>query len=28
LSFQPDGSKVITDFDEAHQCPFWAGLKG
>lgn len=28
LSFQPDGSRVITDFEQAHQCPFWAGLKG
>jgi para-nitrobenzyl esterase len=28
LSFQPDGSRVITDFDETHQCAFWASLKG
>jgi para-nitrobenzyl esterase len=28
LSLQPDGSRVITDFDEAHQCAFWASAKG
>ncbi len=28
LSFQPDGSRVITDFDETHQCAFWASMKG
>lgn len=28
LSLQPDGSRVVTTFDESHQCPFWAGLKG
>jgi para-nitrobenzyl esterase len=28
LSLQPDGSKVITDFDDAHQCAFWASAKG
>jgi para-nitrobenzyl esterase len=28
ISLQPDGSRVVTDYDEAHQCPFWAGLKG
>ena len=27
LSLRPDGSRVVTDFDQAHQCPFWAGLK-
>ena len=27
LSLQPDGSRVITDFDETHQCAFWASLK-
>jgi para-nitrobenzyl esterase len=27
LSLQPDGVKVITDFDQTHQCPFWASLK-
>lgn len=28
LSFQSDGSKVITDYDAKHQCAFWASLKG
>jgi para-nitrobenzyl esterase len=28
LSLQPDGSRVITSFEQAHQCPFWASLKG
>ena len=28
MSLQPDGSRVITNFDESHQCPFWASLKG
>jgi para-nitrobenzyl esterase len=28
LSFQADGAKVITNFDDDHQCAFWAGLKG
>ncbi len=28
LSFQPGGSTVITDFDESHQCAFWATVKG
>ncbi|MEU0495285.1 carboxylesterase/lipase family protein [Mycobacterium sp. NPDC006124] len=27
LSLRPDGSRVMTDFDQARQCPFWAGLK-
>jgi len=27
LSLQPDGSRLVTDFDEAHQCGFWAELK-
>ena len=26
LSLQPDGSRVMTDFDAIHQCDFWAGL--
>jgi para-nitrobenzyl esterase len=26
MSLQPDGSRVVTDFDEIHQCPFWASL--
>jgi para-nitrobenzyl esterase len=28
MSLRPDGSTVITNFEEAHQCPFWASLKG
>jgi para-nitrobenzyl esterase len=28
LSLRPDGSRVETDFDDAHQCAFWAGMKG
>jgi para-nitrobenzyl esterase len=28
MSLRPDGSRVITNFEEAHQCPFWASLKG
>ena len=28
MSLRPDGSRVITDFDAAHQCAFWASLKG
>jgi para-nitrobenzyl esterase len=28
LSFQSDGSRVITDYDETHQCAFWASVKG
>ena len=28
MSLQPDGSRVVTDFEQAHQCPFWAGLRG
>ena len=27
LSLRPGGSKVEADFDQQHQCPFWAGLK-
>jgi para-nitrobenzyl esterase len=26
MSLQPDGLRTLTDFDSAHQCPFWAGL--
>ena len=26
--FSPDGSRVVTDFDEVHQCAFWASVKG
>lgn len=25
-SLQPGGSRVTTDFDQTHQCAFWAGL--
>ncbi|MGA8330190.1 MAG: carboxylesterase family protein [Mycobacterium sp.] len=28
MSLRPGGSAAITDFTEAHQCPFWASLKG
>lgn len=28
MSLRPDGSRVMTTFEEAHQCPFWASLKG
>jgi para-nitrobenzyl esterase len=28
LSLQPDGSRLVGDFDQRHQCGFWAGLKG
>ena len=28
MSLQPDGNRVITDFGQAHKCPFWSGLKG
>ena len=28
LSLQPDGSHVITTYDQTHQCPFWASLTG
>jgi para-nitrobenzyl esterase len=27
LSLQPDRSRVEADFDQSHQCAFWAGLK-
>jgi para-nitrobenzyl esterase len=27
MSLQPDGSRVITTFEQTHQCPFWASLK-
>ncbi|OBA89067.1 hypothetical protein A5662_15905 [Mycobacteriaceae bacterium 1482268.1] len=26
MSLQPDGSRVITTFDDTHQCAFWASL--
>ncbi len=28
MSLRPGGSGVITNFEEAHQCLFWASLKG
>ena len=28
MSLRPGGSRLITDFEAAHQCPFWASLKG
>jgi para-nitrobenzyl esterase len=28
MSLQPGGNGVETDFDQTHQCPFWAGVKG
>jgi para-nitrobenzyl esterase len=28
MSLRPGGTGVITNFEEAHQCPFWASLKG
>lgn len=27
MSLRPDGSRVKTDFDQSHQCAFWATLK-
>jgi para-nitrobenzyl esterase len=27
MSLQPDRSRVVTTFDQAHRCPFWASLK-
>ena len=28
MSLRPGGSRLVTDFEAAHQCPFWATLKG
>jgi para-nitrobenzyl esterase len=28
LSLRPDGSRLVHDFEQRHQCGFWAGLKG
>jgi para-nitrobenzyl esterase len=28
MSLQPDGSRVVTSFEETHLCPFWASVKG
>ena len=27
MSLQPDGSRITTGYQDAHQCAFWAGLK-
>jgi para-nitrobenzyl esterase len=26
MLLQPDGSRIVTTFEEAHQCAFWAGM--
>jgi para-nitrobenzyl esterase len=28
MSLRPDGSGVVTSFEDSHQCPFWATVKG
>ena len=28
LSLRPDGSRLVHDFEQRHQCGFWATLKG
>ncbi|MBV8863144.1 MAG: carboxylesterase family protein [Mycobacterium sp.] len=28
MSLRPDGSRAVSSFEEAHQCSFWASLKG
>ncbi|MFL6082730.1 MAG: carboxylesterase/lipase family protein [Mycobacterium sp.] len=28
LSLQPDGSRVVTTFEQEHQCAFWSSVKG
>jgi para-nitrobenzyl esterase len=28
LSLQPDGSHVVTTYEQEHQCAFWASVKG
>lgn len=28
MSLRPDGSRMVEDFAEVHQCPFWTGLQG
>jgi para-nitrobenzyl esterase len=28
LSLQPDGSRVVTTFEQEHQCAFWASVNG
>jgi para-nitrobenzyl esterase len=27
MSLQPNGNRVVTGFEQAHQCPFWASLQ-
>jgi para-nitrobenzyl esterase len=27
MSLQSDGSRVVTNFEETHQCPFWTSLR-
>jgi para-nitrobenzyl esterase len=27
MSLQPDGNRIITDFEHNHRCAFWAGLR-
>lgn len=27
MLLHPDGNRVVTAFEEQHQCPFWAGLR-
>jgi para-nitrobenzyl esterase len=27
MSLQPDGNRVLTDFESRHECAFWAGLR-
>jgi para-nitrobenzyl esterase len=28
MSLRPGNTRVITNFEESHQCAFWASLKG
>lgn len=28
MSLRPDGNRVVNTFEQEHQCPFWASLKG
>jgi para-nitrobenzyl esterase len=27
MSLQPEGNRVVANFEQEHQCPFWASLK-
>ena len=27
MSLQPNGNRLVTDFEQAHRCGFWSGLK-